>query len=140
MSVEYLVDTSAYMRLARLPELRDAWRPWFAAGTLAVCPLTELEIYYTAKSVEHRHQLRANVRRRYKWALMPDSIWGRAREIQGLLAERGAHRSAGPVDLLVAATAEANRMTVLHYDRDFVTVARVTGQPVRWIAEPGAID
>ncbi|WP_433793875.1 PIN domain nuclease [Actinoplanes sp. CA-252034] len=140
MTVEYLVDTSAYMRLARVPELRDAWRPWFAAGTLAVCPLTELEIYFTAKSVEHRDQLQAAIRKRYRWALMPNAIVDRAREVQELLTERGAHRSASPVDLLVAATAEANRMTVLHYDRDFVTVARVTGQPVRWITEPGTID
>ena|SRR5690349_12479711 len=140
MSVEYLVDTSAYMRLARLPGLRDAWRPWFAAGTLSVCPLTELEIYFTARSVDHRNRLKLNIRKRYKWALMPDAIFTRAFEVQRLLAESGAHRSAGPVDLLVAATAEVHGMTVLHYDRDFVSVSRVTGQPVRWIAEPGTVD
>ncbi|WP_372450865.1 PIN domain-containing protein [Actinoplanes flavus] len=51
MTVKYLVDTSAYVRLARESALRDAWRPWFAAGTLAVCPLTELEIFFAARSV-----------------------------------------------------------------------------------------
>lgn len=44
------------------------------------------------------------------------------------------------MDLMLAATAEAHGLIVLHYDADFVQVAEVTGQPVRWLAEPGAID
>jgi hypothetical protein len=44
------------------------------------------------------------------------------------------------VDLLVAATAEAHGLTLLHYDADFQTIAEVTGQPVRWVAGPGAVD
>ena len=39
---------------------------------------------------------------------------------------------AGPVDLVVAATAELHGLTLLHHDRDFNVVARVTGQPLRW--------
>ncbi|MGX1272453.1 putative nucleic acid-binding protein [Streptomyces phaeoluteigriseus] len=42
-------------------------------------------------------------------------------------------RSAGPVDLLIAAVAEEAGLTLLHYDRDFETIARTTGQPVRMI-------
>lgn len=40
--------------------------------------------------------------------------------------------AAGPVDLVVAATAELHGLTLLHHDRDFDVVARVTGQPLRW--------
>lgn len=47
--------------------------------------------------------------------------------------KKGEHRSAGPVDLLVAAAAEEAELTLLHYDRDFETIARTTGQPVRMI-------
>lgn len=54
--------------------------------------------------------------------------------------ERGTHRSASPIDLLVAATAEAHGLSLLHYDHDFVRVAEVTGQQVRWLADPGSID
>jgi hypothetical protein len=43
------------------------------------------------------------------------------------------------VDLLIAATAELNRLVVLHYDRDFDTVARATGQPAAWVANPGSV-
>ncbi|MDT9698081.1 hypothetical protein RMT89_19695 [Streptomyces sp. P17] len=50
-----------------------------------------------------------------------------------LLTAKGEHRAAGPVDLLVAAAAEEAGLTLLHCDRDFETIARTTGQPVRMI-------
>jgi predicted nucleic acid-binding protein len=45
---------------------------------------------------------------------------------------KGRHRSTGPVDLMVAATAELHGLTLLHHDRDFGQIAGVTGQPLRW--------
>jgi hypothetical protein len=39
------------------------------------------------------------------------------------------------VDLLVAATAEYQRLTVLCDDRDYQTVAAVTGQPVKLVTD-----
>ena len=33
---------------------------------------------------------------------------------------------------VVAATAELHSLTLLHHDRDFGVIARVTGQPLRW--------
>ena len=50
---------------------------------------------------------------------MPDRAYERAGEVQQMLTERGMHRSAGPVDLLIAATAERERLMVLCEDRDF---------------------
>lgn len=64
---------------------------------------------------------------------MPDDAYERAGEIQQRLAETGRHRSAGPADLLISVTAERHRLTVLTDDRDFLTVAAVTGQPVRLV-------
>jgi predicted nucleic acid-binding protein len=135
----YLVDTSAFVRFAREPELCNAWREQFGAGLLAVCPVTELEIFYAARSKANREELRAVLHTAYSWAVIPDRVFERALSVQDSLTDRGAHRSAGPVDLLVAATAEAHGMTLLHYDADFLQVAEVTGQSVRWVAEPGTI-
>jgi predicted nucleic acid-binding protein len=70
----------------------------------------------------------------------PDNVWARAHRVQQLLTEQGCHRSAGVPDLVIAATAEANRLTILHYDRDFETVAEKTGQPTQWIAPTGTIS
>ncbi|WP_250009597.1 hypothetical protein [Actinoplanes sp. M2I2] len=56
------------------------------------------------------------------------------------MTSRGCHRSAGPLDLLVAATAEEHQLTLLHYDAGFLSISKITGQPVEWVAEPGTIS
>ena len=66
---------------------------------------------------------------------MSDEVHERADEVQHRLAETGRHRSAGPVDLLAAATAEHQRLILLCDDRDYEVVASVTGQPVRRITD-----
>jgi hypothetical protein len=76
----------------------------------------------------------------FSWAVTPDGVWERAHQVQQLLTERSEHRSAGAVDLLVAATAERHRLILLHHDRDFDTVARATGQPTVWVVEPGSAN
>ena len=138
--VGYLVDTSALARLLRDPAVRREWRWRVAEGALAVCPLTELEIMGSAQSRADARAIQSLLDESYRWVLMPDGIFDRAREVQDGLMDRGTHRSAGSIDLLVAATAKAHGLTLLHYDRDFVQVADVTGQKVQWLAEPGSIN
>jgi predicted nucleic acid-binding protein len=58
---------------------------------------------------------------------------------QAALAGRSQHRGPVPIDLLVAAVAEVNELTLLHYDRHFDAIARVTGQPSEWIATRGTL-
>lgn len=64
----------------------------------------------------------------------------RAREVQVELLRRGQHRAVSIPDLLVAAVAESERLTVLHYDADFDLVAAVTGQPAEWVLPRGTVD
>ncbi|HEX7744947.1 MAG TPA: PIN domain nuclease [Micromonosporaceae bacterium] len=136
---DYLIDTSALVRLLRESSIRARWEQAVAAGLVALCPLTELEFLYSARSAADRRWLQTRLRDAYIWMEMPDRIYRRAAEVQAELTAQGTHRSAGPVDLLVAATAEAHQLTLLHYDRDFDQIARVTGQPMRWLAAPGVI-
>ena len=56
----------------------------------------------------------------------------RSIDVQGRLAEVGAHRAVSLVDALVAAVAESRDLTVLHYDADFEAISRVTGQDHRF--------
>jgi predicted nucleic acid-binding protein len=67
-----------------------------------------------------------------RWTIDIRGDYARAWEVQGELTAVGQHRSAGPVDLVIAATAELCGLTLLHHDRDFATVAGVTGQALRW--------
>ena len=55
------------------------------------------------------------------------------------LARSGHHRAAGIPDLLIAAVAERNALTVLHYDKDFDLIAKVTGQATEWIVAAGTV-
>lgn len=134
--VSYLIDTSAVVRLLSSDAYDERWQQVLDNGLVALCDLTELEILYSARSGKDRDAKQERLRRLFAWTLMPDGIYQRACEVQQLLTDNGEHRSAGPVDLLVAATAELSNLTLLHHDRDFDTVARHTGQSTVWLAEP----
>ncbi|MFF5205153.1 PIN domain-containing protein [Streptosporangium sp. NPDC000396] len=57
-----------------------------------------------------------------------DRAYDRAWQVQEALTKRGQHRGAGPVDLVVAATAELQGLTLLHRDRDFECVGLSPGR------------
>jgi predicted nucleic acid-binding protein len=136
----YLADTSALMRLLYQPDAARAWSEQLDAGLISVCAPVELELLYTARSAADRAALLEEVRDTFNWVHVPDGVFERATEVQAALTDRGTHRSAGPVDLLIAAAAEAHDLTLLHYDRDYERVAEVTGQQVLWLAAPGALN
>lgn len=135
----FLADTSAYMRLGKSEQVEE-WAAKAAAGVVAVCSPIEAEVLFTARGRDDYHRISEHLRTSVGWVPMPDDVWGRVRAVQDQLAERSRHRSASVVDLLVAATAEMWGLTVLHYDRDFETIATVTGQPVEWLAKPGSLN
>ncbi|MDO5627591.1 MAG: PIN domain nuclease [Mobilicoccus sp.] len=126
----FLIDTSGVFRILQR-DTRSAWADHLAAGTIAVCPVVELEFLYSARSRADREDKQRLVRELFSWVPMPDDAWMRAAEVQQLLTDRGWHRSAGAIDLLIAATAERHGLSLLADDRDFVTISRVTRQPVR---------
>jgi predicted nucleic acid-binding protein len=134
--LSYLIDTSAAVRLLSSDAYDETWGQVLDNGLVALCDLTELEILFSARGRSDREGIQEELRQLFSWTLMPDGIYQRAREVQQLLTDNGEHRSAGPVDLLVAATAELSGLTLLHHDRDFDTVARRTGQSTVWLAEP----
>ena len=52
----------------------------------------------------------------------------------------GPHRAVKLPDLLIAAVAEAEGLTVSHYDADFDRINSVTGQPVEWVVLAGTVS
>ena len=130
----YLIDTSGLFRILQ-DKVRQAWADQLAAGVIATCPIVELEFLYSARSLADRLEKRRLLREVFGWVAMSDRGYERADEVQQLLTETGRHRSAHPVDLLIAATAEREGLIVLCDDRDFQTVASVTGQPVKIVTD-----
>jgi predicted nucleic acid-binding protein len=138
--LRFLLDTSAVVRVLREPAVRGRWEEQITAGIVAICPITELEMLYTARSKADRDELMDLLTAAFCWVPMPERVFARAAEVQGGLTSRGTHRCAGPVDLLVAATAELHSLALVHYDHDFDSIAAVTGQDLTWLAPPGTID
>ncbi len=134
----WLVDTSVLARVA-VPAVSLALTPRLQSGLVGVCLATELEVGYSAQSTAHYAKQRASLLGQLLAVPMPFRAEQRAREVQAELVARGHHRSAGVADLMVAAIAEIEGLTVLHYDTDFDTIAAVTGQRVEWIVPRGSL-
>ncbi|MFD3706858.1 PIN domain nuclease [Nocardia sp. NPDC058658] len=130
----YLIDTSGLFRIMQ-DKLRRAWADELTAGVIATCPIVELEFLYSARSAADRIEKKRLLRSVFGWVPMDDRAYERAAQVQELLTATGQHRSAGPVDLIVAATAERAGLTVLADDTDYLTVGRVTLQPVRMVTD-----
>jgi len=133
----YLAAKSAWSRL-RDPKVAALLFPLVEEGVVATCGVVELEVLYSARGASEHAQIRGE-RGALERLEMPDEVWQRAEEVQGLLARRGTHRAVSIPDLLIAATAERHGVAVLHCDHDFDLIAEVTGQGSRWIVPRGTV-
>ncbi|GGY13246.1 hypothetical protein GCM10010384_18690 [Streptomyces djakartensis] len=78
MTVDYLIDTSALARVL-LAQNTAEWDDRIAAGLVAICDITELEVLYSARSPADRARLKAALDAHYVWCPMPDGIYRRSR-------------------------------------------------------------
>jgi predicted nucleic acid-binding protein len=131
-AAQFLIDTSALARFMRGDAEQYGWDQAAAAGLIATCPITELEFFFSARSAEDRAEGIEDMRQLFGWVPVDDRAYDRAWQVQEALTQRGQHRGAGAVDLVVAATAELRGLTLLHRDRDFLCIAAVTGQALQW--------
>ena len=134
----YLAGTSALARL-RHPPVAEVLGPLIEAGLVATCGVIEFELAWAARTSAELDELRADRDAGYEWLATLDEDWRRALQVQAELWRSGQMRSVGLPDLLVAAVAEREHVTVLHYDADYDLVAQITGQPVRWVVPRGAV-
>ena len=123
--IRYLIDTSGLWHLLRTPELMVAWEGHIAAGALHVCEPTRTEFLYSATSPAHRDELAEELDALCALAPTPKNAWRWVDAAQYKLTQKSRHRSAGPLDLLVCATAVHHGLTLLHVDNDYATVAAV---------------
>lgn len=131
MTESWLIDKSAMVRMPTHPD-EPVWSRRVDRGLVHVCAVTLLEVGYSARNGAEHARLLGSIplsRMKAHWD-MPEAVARRAYEIQGILAATGHHRAPSIPDLLIAATAEAAGLTVLHLDKDFELIAEVTGQPL----------
>lgn len=135
---QYLADKSALARL-HLPPVSEVLVPLMERGLISICGVTELELLYSARNIQERSRMKQQIDASFNLVREPDDLWMMASEIQEALTEKGQHRAASIPDLIVAATARAAGLTVLHYDNDFDTIAAFTEQPTRWVLPAGTV-
>jgi hypothetical protein len=132
----YLADTSAWNRSTYVVE---RWAELLESNAVAVCAPVRLELLYSARGRREFDALGRDLARLPRLPLTRHAE-ALAERSQEALAATSQHRGPKPIDLLVAAIAEASGVTLLHYDRHFDAIARVTGQPTEWIARRGTLD
>lgn len=134
----HLADTSALARL-RHPAVAAVLGPLIEAGLVATCGVIEFEVGWATRSGAELDQVRADRDTGYEWLPTLDEDWRRALDVQAALWRGGQVRAVGLPDLLIAAVAERERVMVLHYDGDYELIAKVTGQPARWVVPRGTV-
>ncbi|MEU7045378.1 PIN domain nuclease [Streptomyces varsoviensis] len=138
MQDRYLIDKSALARWTK-PTVRNVLKPLHERYLLAVCTPTEYEMIHSARDTREATGISTWLHA-FDYIHCDDRAFTRALETQRRALDAGFHRALSLPDLLIAATAELNRLTVLHYDGDFDMIASLTGQPAQWVAAPGTAD
>jgi len=126
----WLIDKSA---LVRLGETKDAtsWAQRINDGHVYISSITRLEIGYSARSLKDLEKSFATLPlSKMRIESLSPTIEDRAWDVLQQLARKGQHRAPSLPDLLIAATAEKHDMTLLHVDKDFDLIGKVTGQTV----------
>lgn len=136
--VIYVVDTSVLARLHQKPVLTRVTE--IGTHNCRVAIPSVLEMGFSARNFTEHTKITDMLNSTF--TVVPASPWTQdyAVQMQSSMAAGGAHRSARVADLLIAATAMQLNATVLHYDRDFDAVAKLTGSRCEWVAPPGSLD
>lgn len=134
----FLADTSALARLRHHP-VAAVLGPLIEAGLVGTCGVVEFELGWATRSGKELDDLRADRDLGYECLPTRDEDWRRAMAVQAALWRRGQARAVGLPDLLIAAVAERERVTVLHYDSDYDLIAKGTGQLVQWVVPRGTV-
>ncbi|GAA2267748.1 type II toxin-antitoxin system toxin ribonuclease C21 [Glycomyces scopariae] len=134
----YLGDTSALSRWGLEP-VKARLDPLHRRGLISICDATEFEMLFSARDRAERDRVKSMLIAAFPWVPMGDNVFADALELQQRLTDTGKHRCASLVDAMLAVVAAREGLVILHYDRDFATIAGITGQPVEWVVEPGTV-
>lgn len=138
MALSYLLETSVITRLSN-PVVAEALLALeLGPGQLGRTSISDLELGYSARNAPEWDEVMIDLEA-FELVETTATDVRRAKEVQRLLAAKHQRGRKVP-DLLIAATAEAANLTILHYDADFDLIASVTGQSCQWIVPAGSVD
>ncbi|MDQ3647270.1 MAG: PIN domain-containing protein [Actinomycetota bacterium] len=133
-----VVDTSAWSR-AHHDGIREPWLRALLGDRLRVSPAVRLEILLTAREGPVFDDL-AEELSALRTAPLTAAVLRTAERAMRTLAHRSAGAQRLPiVDYLVAGAAQETGAAVLHYDRDYDTLAEIMEFESVWLAPPGSL-
>jgi predicted nucleic acid-binding protein len=135
-----LFDTGVWTwaRDRRFPELASWFNAQVANGLVLVCDVVVLELVRLTPNESRAHEVAERLGA-FESVVMGAELGKRARELQSLLSANGDHRRVPPVDLLIGATAERADVPLVHYDRDYERLARVSALQHHWLVPDGTL-
>jgi predicted nucleic acid-binding protein len=142
-----LMDWSAFGRWARAATLGtgngrlsqadfERFTEAVAQDDLYVCPPFRLEVLYSAITAKDRAETAAALDS-FPEAEAGEDTFALALDAQRALADaKSVSHRVKPIDLLLAAIAHRNGLGILHYDKDYDTLAKHSGLTIEsvWIA------
>ncbi|MGH8877221.1 MAG: PIN domain nuclease [Stackebrandtia sp.] len=134
----YLPDTSVWVLRGRHESVKRRCDKLLLTGRMATCQMTAMEYLNNVSDLRTYKRLWDSCAKQ-RWIDVTSQAMDRAIEVHHKLAERGQHRNFRLPDLIIAATAELNGATVLHYDVDYDRIAAITGQATEWVAPRGSL-
>jgi len=138
MALTHLIETSVITRLQD-PAIHNAITQLKNDGKgLGRASISDLEIGFSARNAPEWDEVLIDLEAFGLVETTAEQV-RRAKQVQRLLAANHQRGRKVP-DLLIAATAEAAKLTILHYDTDFDLIASVTGQSCEWIVPAGSVD
>jgi hypothetical protein len=137
-STIYLGDTSLFALQERHASVRQRFAALLTEGRLAACQMTALEYLNTAVNPKSYEALWSGLHG-MRWMDVSTQAMDRALDVHRELGRTSQHRHFSLPDLIIAATAELNGATVLHYDDDYDRIAKITNQSTEWIAPQGSL-
>lgn len=119
--MKYLIDTSALVRILRR-QVADAWHEQVTHGMVAICDPVLAETLAIARATDYQ-RIKTDLLEAYPWVAVPDRAWDTVFDVQAGLAANSQHQGLSVADHLIVATALHHKLTILHEDADFATVA-----------------
>lgn len=123
----YLVDNSILQKLSRSRRIRKRFHEVIEAYPVYTCPPQVLEYCWSARNPAEYLELRQDMELFTPAISAPEQRL--VLDMQQALWTKGMMRAAGNADVLIAAYAVANDLTLINCDKDFGYIAGVFRSP-----------
>ncbi len=134
-----MLDTSAWSRVGH-PSVHARWLEALFGGRLRVSPIARLEFLLIARNDQIFDELTEELSAMRAAPLTAGVIRAAEAEMRTLAQRSSGAQRLPIVDYLLAATARELGAAVLHYDRDYDTLAEVMEFESVWLAPAGSLE